>query len=130
MQNSATMTPSTAEYDLEKMDRAYKRFIQSYPTYETTAVLDRLRATEYTRLDQTKQIYLDYTGGGMHAEKQLRQHMTLLGSHVFGNPHSNNPTSLAMTESGLKGRELISSTILMRRRRNIHLFSRRTPAGH
>ena len=98
MQNSMTTAPFAPDYDLEQLDLAYKQFIRSYPTFETTSVLDRLRTTEYKRLDDTKQIYLDYTGGGLHAEKQLREHMALLSSHVFGNPHSNNPTSLAMTD--------------------------------
>jgi len=58
---------------------------------------DLLRATEFSRLDATGQIYLDYTGGGLYAESQLRQHLDLLRENVFGNPHSHNPTSQAMT---------------------------------
>ncbi|MCB0164876.1 MAG: aminotransferase class V-fold PLP-dependent enzyme, partial [Anaerolineae bacterium] len=42
--------------------------------------------------------YLDYTGGGLYAASQLRQHMALLENNVLGNPHSANPTSLAMTD--------------------------------
>lgn len=94
MGNSMT----TTNYDFKQIDLAYRQFLQSYPMYETTSILDDLRATEYKRLDETEQIYLDYTGGGLHAEKQLREHMALLSNHVFGNPHSNNPTSRAMTD--------------------------------
>ena len=43
------------------------------------------------------QVYLDYTGGGLYAESQLRAHHELLSRGVFGNPHSHNPTSQAMT---------------------------------
>ena len=43
-------------------------------------------------------MYLDYTGGGLYAESQLREHMRLLERGVFGNPHSINPTSKASTE--------------------------------
>jgi selenocysteine lyase/cysteine desulfurase len=43
-------------------------------------------------------IYLDYTGGGLYADSQLRRHQKLLAEHVFGNPHSSNPTSLAATQ--------------------------------
>ena len=57
-----------------------------------------LRQKEYGRLDQTGQIYLDYTGGGLYAQSQLQTHQRLLNDHVFGNPHSQNPTSLAMTK--------------------------------
>lgn len=66
--------------------------------YRATETLDSLRATEYARLDQQGHVYLDYTGGGLYAEAQLRQHMELLSTHVFGNPHSSNPTSQAMTD--------------------------------
>ncbi|MBE2184273.1 MAG: aminotransferase class V-fold PLP-dependent enzyme [Anaerolineae bacterium] len=72
-------------------------FQHAYPEYAATEKLDALRATDYARLDQAGHIYLDYTGGGLYAETQLRQHLELLSSGVFGNPHSQNPTSLAMT---------------------------------
>jgi molybdenum cofactor sulfurtransferase len=85
------------KYSANKADQALQTFEQSYPTYESTHGLDDLRAKEYARLDQQNQIYLDYTGGGVYAESQLRQHMALLKEGVFGNPHSKNPTSMAMT---------------------------------
>lgn len=66
--------------------------------YRATLVLDALRAAEYARLDAQNHVYLDYTGGGLYAESQLRAHMELLRTQVFGNPHSSNPTSRAMTE--------------------------------
>jgi len=47
---------------------------------------------------RTGHTYLDYTGGGQYAEFQLREHIALLNDNVFGNPHSKNLTSLAMTE--------------------------------
>ncbi|MEM7332441.1 MAG: aminotransferase class V-fold PLP-dependent enzyme [Chloroflexota bacterium] len=77
---------------------AYDSFLQAYPTYKNTAVLDQLRKTEYGRLDAQQQIYLDYTGGGLYSDSQLQQHLKILQSNVLGNPHSANPTSLAMTE--------------------------------
>ncbi len=42
-------------------------------------------------------MYLDYTGGGLYAERQLREYVELLSGNVFGNPHSTNPASQAMT---------------------------------
>lgn len=76
---------------------AFSAFQKNFPDYARTHRLDDLRAHEYARLDGQGHIYLDYTGGGLYAMSQLREHMELLGTHVFGNPHSNNPTSLAMT---------------------------------
>jgi selenocysteine lyase/cysteine desulfurase len=62
------------------------------------AAVEALRAREYARLDALGQIYLDYTGAGLYAESQVREHAELLTGFVFGNPHSTNPSSLLSTE--------------------------------
>jgi selenocysteine lyase/cysteine desulfurase len=72
-------------------------FNAAYPGYETTARLDELRATEYSYLDEDGHVYLDYTGAGLPARSQLRAHAARLRSGVYGNPHSDNPTSSAAT---------------------------------
>lgn len=84
-------------YHSADMDAAYAAFLEAYPAFAQTAALDALRSREYSRLDRLGQVYLDYTGGSLHADSQLRAHHALLSEHVFGNPHSHNPTSLAMT---------------------------------
>ncbi|MDE3025093.1 MAG: aminotransferase class V-fold PLP-dependent enzyme [Acidobacteriota bacterium] len=63
-----------------------------------TAALSALRPREYARLDAAGHVYLDYTGAGLYAQSQLDEHLALLRDGVFGNPHSLNPTSAAMTE--------------------------------
>jgi molybdenum cofactor sulfurtransferase len=88
---------SLPHYGSAEMCAAEAAFRQAYPTYDSTAFLDELRATEYARLDEQGHIYLDYTGGGLYAECQLHDHMEMLRRNVFGNPHSLNPTSRAMT---------------------------------
>ena len=77
---------------------AYQHFVARYPSYLMTASLDDLRAREYGQLDAGHQVYLDFTGGSLYAVSQLEKHLNLLRSGVFGNPHSANPTSTAMTE--------------------------------
>jgi len=77
---------------------AYDAFLAAHPGYGRTQELDRLRASEYARLDRANHVYLDYTGGSLYAASQLRRHHDELSENVFGNPHSNNPTSQAMTE--------------------------------
>jgi selenocysteine lyase/cysteine desulfurase len=62
--------------------------LERYPAYADTSALDELRRTDYPRLDQQQHAYLDYTGGGMYADSQLRAHADVLGGHVLGNPHS------------------------------------------
>ena len=71
----------------------YAEFVQKYPAYDKTHDLDELRERDYARLDRLGQIYLDYTGGGLYAESQLRLHQEILADSIFGNPHSSNPTS-------------------------------------
>jgi len=60
--------------------------------------LEELRTTEFGRLDACGEVYLDYTGAGLYAQSQIDAHVALLRDSVFGNPHSVNPTSAAMTE--------------------------------
>jgi molybdenum cofactor sulfurtransferase len=73
-------------------------FRRDHPEYAQTDVLDELRRTDFARLDRGGHVYLDYTGGGLFASSQLRDHIQLLEGKVFGNPHSVNPTSAASTE--------------------------------
>lgn len=92
----ARQAQSDGERDPSLAD-AEAAFRRAYPDFEKTRHLDELRATEYARLDRTGHVYLDYTGGGLYAESQVRAHLDLLLHSVFGNPHSTNPTSMAMT---------------------------------
>jgi molybdenum cofactor sulfurtransferase len=62
------------------------------------AAFEELRRREFARLDAGGHVYLDYTGAGLYADSQLTDHLELLRQEVFGNPHSLNPTSAAMTE--------------------------------
>jgi molybdenum cofactor sulfurtransferase len=75
----------------------YPEFIQKYPAYDKTHDLDELRDRDYARLDRSGQVYLDFTGGGLYADSQMRLHQQVLAENIFGNPHSSNPTSQAAT---------------------------------
>lgn len=98
----APPSPSSTDRDAhgyhDGMDVAFDTFRAAYPAYDATRSLDTLRATEYSRLDRQGHVYLDYTGGGLYAESQLREHLAQLSNGVFGNPHSKNLTSMAMTD--------------------------------
>ncbi len=96
MQNKSKISPT--HYSSTEMSTAEQAFREAFPDFHNTSILDELRATEYARLDEQRHIYLDYTGGGLYANCQIRDHMELLRNNVFGNPHSLNPTSRAMTE--------------------------------
>lgn len=96
--------PPALHYHIEQhkilqnsMEKAYRDFLNNYPGYGMTHI-DELRSTEYKRLDQAQQVYLDYTGGSLYGQSQLNNHLNDLSQKVFGNPHSENPTSKVTTE--------------------------------
>jgi len=49
-------------------------FLAAHPAFGETAFVDRLRATEYARLDAHGDVYLDYTGGSVYAASQVEEH--------------------------------------------------------
>ena len=67
------------------------------PRSPSTVTVAELRQREFSRLDARDEAYLDYTGSGLAFESHLRWHLELLRTEVFGNPHSENPPSLAST---------------------------------
>lgn len=89
---------SHASAEVQSPEAAEAAFRRDHPAYAETTALDELRGADYARLDRRGHVYLDYTGGGLYAESQLREHFELLREGVFGNPHSVNPTSAASTE--------------------------------
>jgi molybdenum cofactor sulfurtransferase len=88
---------TAARPDLDRLEAAEQAFRAGHPAYARTSAVDALRRSDYSRLDRGGHVYLDYTGGGMFADSQLREHVALLTGGVFGNPHSVNPTSSAST---------------------------------
>ena len=79
-------------------DPAFDRFLERYPEYQDTRHLDQLRRDEFSRLDNDDCVYLDYTGAGLYAASQVRNHAAQLASGVYGNPHSMNPPSQRSSE--------------------------------
>ena len=79
-------------------DPRFEAFLERYQQYKDTSQIDELRHTDYRRLDQSGQVYLDYTGAALYGDSQVSKHLDLLRANVFGNPHSANPTSIAMTD--------------------------------
>src|SRR5512138_740913 len=102
-----TSMKTDLQIGLDQREIAFQAFRQAYPEFDSTQKLDELRATEYGRLDRQGHVYLDYTGGALYAEQQLREHMALLNDGIFGNPHSRNLTSMAMTHLVEQTREAV-----------------------
>lgn len=85
---------SNPNYTSENYASIEAAFLENNPNYTVCYQ----RETDYSRLDKTGHVYLDYTGGGIYAQTQLDTHMKMLTDGVWGNPHSHNPTSQAMTD--------------------------------
>jgi len=76
----------------------YSAFLRRYPEYAGTELIDQLRASDYRHLDAEGHCYLDYTGAGLVAESQLHAHAARIRATVFGNPHSDSPSSMRSTQ--------------------------------
>ena len=90
------MTTPTGQLD-QDIDQAFQEFLKGNPVFESTRKLDELRRADYGRLDRLGQVFLDYTGGGLYADSQVRKISDLLEGGIFGNPHSESPASSATT---------------------------------
>ena len=90
-----------------KAAAAPSTFERAYPSYEATRALDELRAREYPALAALGCTYLDFTAANLYATSQLERHFSLLRDHVFGNPHSTNPTSSFCTSSITRVRQRV-----------------------
>jgi selenocysteine lyase/cysteine desulfurase len=66
-----------------------------------------LRRREFARLDAQRHCYLDYTGSALYGVSQVRAHMRLLRSGVFGNPHSESSTARASTAIIARARDAV-----------------------
>jgi molybdenum cofactor sulfurtransferase len=95
------------EVQTQALQAAEAAFRGTYPNYAETEALDALRVSDFARLDRSGHVYLDYTGGGLFASSQLREHVALIESTVFGNPHSVNPTSAASTKLVARARSSV-----------------------
>jgi selenocysteine lyase/cysteine desulfurase len=65
-----------------------------------------LRRLEFSRLDATGSVYLDYAGSALYPASLVRQDARRLLRRVMGNPHSESGPSLASTESLEEARSL------------------------
>jgi hypothetical protein len=74
----------------DELSLAYKSFLNKYPEYKLTWLLDSLRKSDFTRLDRTGEVYVDYMGGALYPESLVRLHSAFLHRSVLGNTHSVN----------------------------------------
>jgi len=68
-----------------------------------------LRRREFARLDAQRHCYLDYTGSALYGVSQVRTHMRVLRTGVFGNPHSESSTARTSTAIIERARDAVLS---------------------
>jgi selenocysteine lyase/cysteine desulfurase len=90
---SAVPGPAVPSLAVSGLPAAEREFLASHPRFDPSGTFPELRRREYGRLDEQGHVYLDYTGGGLHAASQIDAHACLLRERVLGNPHSNSPAS-------------------------------------
>jgi len=91
----------------EEVKKEAQLFLQRFPEFGELEPNEELRASEFARLDDLGHVYVDYTGGGLFGQSQVRRHSELLLGTVLGNPHSSNPTSALATEGVAKCRRRV-----------------------
>ncbi|KAJ6506188.1 pyridoxal phosphate-dependent transferase [Mycena vitilis] len=72
---------------------AYQQFLHDFPGYKLTWILDTLRRTDYNRLLDAGQTYVDYMSGALYPESLIRIHTDFLNRSVLGNAQA--PASAA-----------------------------------
>ena len=103
--NAVLFTDRQAVASPAGLGAAERAFAKRFPSFDPDGRFAAMRRCEYGRLDTEQHVYLDYSGGSLYAASQIETHARLLGHGVFGNPHSNNPTSLAATALVADARE-------------------------
>ncbi len=84
-----------------------KNRVKSKYSLPSDEVFNKLRQTEFSRLDKLGQTYLDFTGGNLHPKSLLNKHYNLLQESILGNPHSTNPSSQMATKLVEEARQKI-----------------------
>ncbi|KAF9012595.1 pyridoxal phosphate-dependent transferase [Cyathus striatus] len=88
---------------------AYNLFIEEFPEYKLTWILDTLRRTDFRRLDRAGETYVDYMGGSLYPESLIRAHTNFLSHNVLGNTHSVSNSSKLSLKYADEAREAVLS---------------------
>lgn len=68
---------------------------------------ENIRRVDFSRVDESNQVYFDYTGGNLYPESLVTEHYDFLRNNILGNPHSMNPTSKLATEKVEEARKKV-----------------------
>lgn len=71
-----------------ELNAAFATFLDAYPEYRQTWIVDSLRRSDYARLSRTEETYVDYMGGALFPESLVQVHADFISRAVMGNTHS------------------------------------------
>ncbi|POW13398.1 hypothetical protein PSTT_03772 [Puccinia striiformis] len=87
-------------------------FLAKNPEYNSP-FLDALRHNDFKRLDDpcSPSCYMDYTGAGLYPESLAKSFADQLTKNVYGNPHSENPSSQLSSRANENAKQAVLSFI-------------------
>ncbi|MEZ5017304.1 MAG: aminotransferase class V-fold PLP-dependent enzyme [Flavipsychrobacter sp.] len=88
-------------------ERVLSDFLKKHPQYSESGFLDELRKKDFSRIEAKDHVYLDFVGGNLYPASLIQDHQDFLLADVYGNPHSENPTSKLATECNEKARAYV-----------------------
>ena len=71
-----------------EFNAAFAAFLDEYPEYRQTWILDSLRRSDFSRIDRSGETYVDYMGGALFPESLVQIHSDFLSRNIMGNTHS------------------------------------------
>jgi len=100
--------PSLATSDDPMLNAAKLEFLKRYGAkYGYGGRIDTLYPAEVGDRMQPHEHYLDYTGSSVYANSQIDAVFQELRTHLFGNPHSANPSSSFASEKVEEARDMV-----------------------
>lgn len=73
------------------------QFLEDYPDYARTEIIDHMRSRDYQRLDREGHVYVDYGGASLYSEAVVDEGTRFLKNSVLGNPHSSSRAASTST---------------------------------
>ncbi|KAI5119823.1 hypothetical protein M0805_004758 [Coniferiporia weirii] len=93
--------------DSPEIKDAFDAFIDAYPEYRQTWIVDSLRRSDYGRLTRTDETYVDYMGGCLFPESLIKIHSDFLSRNIMGNTHSVSNSSQTSTNLAVEARAAV-----------------------
>lgn len=74
----------TNHESIPSLQESFIQFIKAYPKYSDTAPIDQIRAREYSQLEVSNHVSLDYIGVGLFSQSQVKSQSQQSDFPLFG----------------------------------------------